>query len=113
MGQVLTAAATITCSHGGTVLVVPSQHALTVDGQPVLVDGDLTGATVVGCTNLPPPQGRVPCSTTTSMTAGAATKLTAGGKAVLLDSATGQTNSTPAPGTWSVSNAGQTKLTAT
>jgi hypothetical protein len=113
MGKVLTSSATITCSHGGTVKPVPSQQKLTVDGTPVLVDGDLVGATVSGCTNVPPPQGRVPCSATTSMSAGAATKLTVGGKGVLLDSASGQTNSTPAPGTFSVSDAGQTKLTAT
>jgi hypothetical protein len=110
MAAVLTTAATVMCSHGGTVQLSASQHKLTVAGQPVLVDGDLVGATVSGC-GQPSSQSTSPCMTTTSMIAGAALKLTAGGNGVLLKSANGITDSLP-PGTWSVSDAGQSKLTA-
>jgi hypothetical protein len=45
---------------------------------------------------------------------GVATKLTVGSTGVLLDSAQGTTTNTQGatPGTWSISSAGQTKLTA-
>jgi hypothetical protein len=106
MGHVLTHAAMIMCSHGGMVQPIPTQQKLTVDNQPVLVDGDLVNAPVTGCTN--PPASGGPCLTTTAMSLGAATKLSVGNKAVLLDNAMGQTNIA----TWNVASAGQIKLTA-
>ena len=112
MPKVLTTDARVTCSHQGTVQVSSAgQSVLKVGSASVLVDGDLVGKSVSGCTNLPTPgtPSLSPCTSTTSMLAGASTKLKAGSKAVLLDSATGMTDSTP-PGTWSVQSAGQSKL---
>jgi hypothetical protein len=111
MPSVVTAAATIKCSHQGTVQVTATQQKLTVDGQPALVDGDLVGSPILGCKQPVTPAGGKPCMTTTSMILGAALKLKAGGKGVLLENANGLTDGVP-PGTWSVESAGQTKLTA-
>jgi hypothetical protein len=110
MPAVLTTVATVMCSHGGSVALATSQHKLTIDGKPVLVDGDLAGATISGCTQ-PQSNTTAPCKSTTSMILGAASKLTAGGIGVLLDTANGLTDSLP-PGTWSVASAGQAKVTA-
>lgn len=109
MALVCTAAAMIRCSHGGTATVVASQQRLKVDGQAVLVQADLTAATIAGCGNMGPSLS--PCVRITSVLAGIALRLKAGGQGVVLDSATGITSSVP-PGTFSVSNAGQTKLRA-
>lgn len=112
MPKVLTTAATIKCSHQGTV-TVPSagQSVLEVEGSPVLVLGDLVGKSISGCT-LTPSQSTKPCVSTTSMIVGDATTVEAGGMAVLLETAQGLTDSTP-PGTWSVQAAGQSSVEAT
>ena len=81
-----------------------------IDGKFVLVDGDLLGKPIAGCT-LSPSTNTKPCTTTTSMIAGAATTMEAGGIAVLLEIANGVTDSAP-PGTWSVQAAGQTAVEA-
>lgn len=112
MPLVLNASAVIRCVHGtGVVRPVPSQQRLKVDGQPVLLLTDLIGAPIAGCTNNDPPRGILPCLTVVSVTAGQARKLTVGGVPVLLDSASGVTSSTP-PGIFSVSSAGQSKVSA-
>lgn len=111
MPLVLSANAVIRCSHQGSVIVTPSQQKLKVDGTPVLVQSDLLSATIAGCTNTDARAGQVPCLRILSVAAGMATKLKAGGQSVVLEGATGPTSSTP-PGTFSVSNAGQTKLRA-
>jgi hypothetical protein len=54
----------------------------------------------------------VPCVTSPAA-AGLAVKLAVGNTPVLLDSASGQTVNAVSPGTWSVADAGQTKLEAT
>jgi hypothetical protein len=111
MPKALTTGATVKCSHQGTVgPLAAGQAALKAGGAAVLVEGDLVGATIAGCTLSPSPS-TTPCTATTSMLAGAATKLKAGGKAVLLETAKGLTNSVP-PGTWSVESAGQSALEA-
>jgi hypothetical protein len=111
MAKVLTADAQVVCSHpGGTVKVAASQQSLLAGGSPVLVMGDMEGKPVSGCTN-PASTSTAPCTAVVSTLAGAATKLTAGSKPVLLDTATGVTNSIP-PGTWRVQSPGQTKLEA-
>jgi hypothetical protein len=104
MPKVLTTAAQIKCSHQGTV-TIPSagQSVLEVEGNPVLVLGDLVGKSIA-C-----PFAQKPCTTTTSMILGAATTMEAGGKAVLLETAMGATDS----GTWSVQDAGQSSVEAT
>ena len=112
MPKALTTAATIKCSHQGTV-TVPSagQSVLEIEGSPALVVGDLVGKSIAGCT-LTPSTSTKPCTTTTSMIVGAAMTLEAGGQAVLLDTAQGVTDSNP-PGTWSVQAAGQSSVEAT
>jgi hypothetical protein len=110
MPNVITAGSTVKCAHQGTVQLVPSQQVLNVDGRAVLVMGDLEGKPISGCT-VPATQSSKPCTTVVKMIAGAATKLRAGNKAVLLDTATGLTDGLPAPGNvWTVQTAGQTKL---
>jgi hypothetical protein len=113
MPHVLTTASVLQCIHGGQLTVPAGGTALTVDGQPVLLQGDLAGATVVGCANTNAAAGQTPCLTVTAVLAGLSTDLTVGGQPVLLETAQGLTNATPpAPVMWQVASAGQTKLTA-
>ena len=110
MAKVLTADAKVICSHpGGSVQVAAGQQKLKVGGSPVLVMGDMEGKSIGGCSNSGP--NLTPCMAVVSTLQGAASKLRAGSKPVLLDTATGITNSVP-PGTWTVQSAGQTKLDA-
>jgi hypothetical protein len=82
-----------------------------VDSQAVLVEGDLDGASISGCTT-PISQTSQPCNTVTQVIGGTAKNLKADNKAVLLDTVQGMTDGVP-PGTWSVQSAGQTMLEAT
>jgi hypothetical protein len=113
MAKVLTTAATVVCSHAssGTVKVGDGQAALKVDGNAVLVKGDVVGKTISDC-NVQTTNTTSPCTTAGLLAAGEATKLKVKGKSVLLATATGATDSVP-PGTWSVTKAGQAKLDAT
>jgi hypothetical protein len=108
MPMVITSGSVLKCVHQGTVQPVPSQSKLTVDGNPVLVMGDVMGVPIAACPVTPAP-GVKPCTTAVSMIAGAATKLKVAGKPVLLETANGLTDSVP-PGTWMVQSAGQIKL---
>ena len=103
------------CGHNGSLNPVPSQSKLTVGGAPVLVDGDLVGTAISGCATVADPNTTsVPCTLTTSALSGVATKLTVGGKGVLLENVQGQTSGTcgGATQTWRVADAGQSQLTA-
>jgi hypothetical protein len=112
MGAVLTESSSVACGHTpGTVQLRAGQSKLTVNGNKVLVDGDLMGASISSCST-PSTQSSSPCATVSSTVGGVAQKLTVGGKGVLLDNITGVTSGVP-PGSLSVSNAGQTKLTTT
>lgn len=111
MALVCNGSAIVRCSHGGTVTVVPGQQRLKAGGQAVLVESDLMRAAIAGCTNTDARAGQVPCLRIVSVTAGLARRLTAGGEPVVLEDASGRTSSTP-PGSFSISNAGQTKLRA-
>lgn len=117
MPKVLTVASTLTCAHQGKIALKASQQTLKIDGKAVLVLGDLNGATIAGCLtplSTPPAPTTKPCQTVVSMASGASTNLKVGGKAVLLDTASGMTDgvTTPPSNTWSVQAAGQTKLDA-
>jgi hypothetical protein len=112
MAKVLTAQAVVVCSHGGKVTARASQSKFKIGDQPVLVKGDLDGRTIGGCTNQPPPPGKKPCSTTSPVTAGVSQTLSVGDMPVLLDTATGPTDSVP-PGIFTVQSAGQTKFDST
>jgi hypothetical protein len=107
---VLTSASTLVCPHQGTIQLIATQTKLKVGSDAVLVVGDLEGKVISGCTVTPSPSTK-PCLTVTSMILGAAVKLTADGKPVLLDTATGLTDGVP-PSTWSVQTSGQTKLSS-
>ena len=109
MPAVVTTGSTVQCSHRATVTLKASQSKLKAAGNPALVASDMAGATVVACPNIGP--GLKPCTTTLSVLTGLATKLSVDGQPVLLEGATGPTDSTP-PATWSVTTAGQTVLKA-
>jgi hypothetical protein len=110
--KVLNAGAIVTCVHQGQAQLQASQRTFLVDGQPLLVEGDLVGVPITGCP-IPVSQTSKPCLSVVSMTVGSSRNLKIGGKAVLLDSATGVTDGvSPAGNLWSVQFAGQTKLDA-
>jgi len=108
----------LACSHQGTVTIASVSARLTVGRKGVLLSGKEPGLDFAGCTNTTKPPAPktpdpAPCISDAA-TAGAAGKLTVGRIAVLA-SAGGPTHATatPAdPGTWSVEDAGQSKLTA-
>lgn len=115
MAKVITAGSMLNCAHQGTVQLTASQTLLKVDGQPLLIQGDLDGAPISGCTiPLNPVTGTKPCTMITSMATGAGLKLKVGGKAVLLETAAGTTDGvTVVPSNfWHVQSAEQTKLEA-
>jgi hypothetical protein len=86
MTFVVTTASDVECAHQGVAALTVPQPKLTVSGNSVLVKDDLVAALLSGCTQVPPPQGNVPCTKVDSLTAGEATKLTVRGHGVLLDS---------------------------
>lgn len=104
MARALTATASLTCQHGGTLVIVPSQQIVTVGRRPLLVLADLLAAAVAGC-----PLGPKPCTKVTAVARGAAATLTIGSAPVVLESASGTTDQ----GTFQVVSAGQTILDAT
>jgi hypothetical protein len=114
MPAVLTTASTLSCAHGGTLVVQASTSALSAGGNPVLVMADLLAATVSGCTNTNAQLGQTPCLKVTSVLAGVSNQLTVAGLPVMLETAQGLTNATPPlPVMWQVGSAGQTVLEAT
>lgn len=109
MPPIVTTAATILCIHGGQVMLVPRQTTVTISGNPVLREGDLSGAPIVGCALAPSP-GTKPCTTVISTLPGSAsTRVTAAGLPVLLATLSGMTDGVP-PGTIMVANPGQTNV---
>jgi hypothetical protein len=101
MPEVATVRAEITCDHSGSMTAVASQQVLTVGEDLVLVATDTPGSPV-GCVSNPP------CTAISPAVLGIATRLTVGGKPVLLKGASGPTNA----GTWTVDEPGQTTLVA-
>ncbi len=89
-----------------------SQTKLKVAGNKVLVMGDLNGKPISGCTTpIDPNTSSKTCMTVTSEIPGMAMKLKVAGKNVLLPNLQGMTDGTiGSPQTWSVQDAGQTKL---
>lgn len=113
MAYVITEQSTVQCGHQGTVSLTASQSKLKIGGAAALVDGDLAGKTIAGCITVTDPNtGALQCQTVASAIAGVATKLTVGGKGVLLENIQGQTSGTVGgtPQTWSVTAAGQNQL---
>ncbi len=123
MAYVLVSEAIFQCSHGGMTKLGSGNSKLTVGGNPVVTSGMEVGIsfapganTTSPCTNATTtsPPVLAPCLISAPASSGVATKLTVGSTGVLLDSAQGTTTNTQGatPGTWSISSAGQTKLTA-
>ena len=107
MAKVLTTDSTIDCGHEGTV-GTSSSAKLRVDGAAVLVETGVAGKTIAGCTQTGGPP--TPCTAVAAISSGRATKLTAGGQPVMLDTLSGTTNGAPV-GALSAT-AGQDRLTA-
>lgn len=120
MPKVLVAGATLQCSHGGSRQVPSGSPKLQVAGNAVVTAGMETGlpfapgapGVLTPCPIQTPSGAPSPCTATVAATAGFASKLAVGGAPVLLDTASGQTVNVQAPGTWSVSDPGQTMLEA-
>jgi hypothetical protein len=92
VSNVLTTQSTIPCGHGGAVQVT-STAKLTVNGGPALLLDGISGKPIAGCLTTPASDASGPtakqCLNVTSVGAGAAGKLTAGGSPVMLDTVTG------------------------
>lgn len=131
MAGVLTTASTVTCGHAPGNVSTTSAAKLTVNGQPVLLKSSIDGKPVGACSTPPAaePSGptAAPCVLVTStplvppapptpgVTGGEATKLTAGGSKVMLDTLEGKTNGMVAkasPQSLLQATAIQNKLTA-
>lgn len=97
------------CIHGGQVTLIPKQTTVTIQGNPVLREGDLSGAPIIGCLQ-PPSPGTKPCTMVISTLPGSASlRVTAAGLPVLLATLSGITDGVP-PGTIMVANPGQTNV---
>jgi hypothetical protein len=96
---------------------MPSSSAkLTVGEKPVLLSNQVSSWSISGCTTVTNPQsGTKQCLTVVSESGGDAAKLSAGGVAVLLDSAVAQSDGAPPPppaGPVMIIQAGESKLQA-
>ena len=112
MPPIVTTAATITCIHGGQVVLTPKQTQVTIAGNPVLREGDLAGAPILGCLQPPTPATK-PCTAVISTLPGSAsTRVMAAGAPVLLATLTGITDGVP-PGGLLVISPGQATVKAT
>jgi hypothetical protein len=115
MPLVITEKSSLACAHKGTVTPTASQSKLKVAGAGVLVSGDLKGKTISLCTTVPNPNtSTLACLAIQSEQGGVAGKLKVAGTGVLLETVSGQTTGTVGgtPQTWSVQDAGQSKLKA-
>jgi hypothetical protein len=106
MPPIVTAAATITCVHGGQVTLIPKQTQVLIGGSPVLCEGDLMGSPIVGCAQPPSPATK-PCTTVVStLPGGSSLKVMVGGKPAHIATLSGMTDGVP-PGAIMVVNPGQ------
>jgi hypothetical protein len=114
MSKVVTKASTVRCGeltggkHGGTVST-SSSNKLTVNGSAVLTADGVSGKSVVGC-QTPTSNSTQPCKNVGSVMSGLASKLTTGGKPVVLEGVAGATDGVPPGGL--AADASQNKLTA-
>src|SRR5256885_15996172 len=92
MPNVLTASSTVSCGHPPGTVPVQSTAKLRVGTAGGLVKTDIDGKSTDGKCAIPVPvQGNLKCTTAT-VTSGTATKLTVGGKAVMLEGLLGSTD---------------------
>jgi hypothetical protein len=120
MALVVVAGGVLKCNHGGQLKLSSGDDRLAVDGSGVIKAGGESGlsfkpgnpAVISPCTNLVPNTTTPAPCTTSAAVQGTSATLEVGGTAVLLDSANGLTSGEGPPGTWSVGDAGQSKLEA-
>ncbi len=106
MPPILTTTAQVMCIHGGRVTLIPRQMTVTAGGAPVLCEGDLVGALIVGCAQPPTPATK-PCTTVVStLPGGTSLKVLVGGRPAHTAAVTGVTDGVP-PGTIMVVSPGQ------
>lgn len=111
MPPIVTTSATITCAHGGRVLLRPGQTKVTAGGAPVLCDPDLVGSVIAGCT-VPVTPTTKPCTMVVSTFPGSSNpKVLVGGRPVYLATLQGVTDSMP-PAPLIVAFPGQTRVQA-
>lgn len=95
MSTVLTAGAVVLCGHPSGVVTVTSSAVLTVGAaeNPVLIETDLTTASVAGCLlGAGGAAGNASCTKILTVTEGRSSTLQVNGQPVLLDSLAGGTN---------------------
>ena len=96
MPKVLTKGSNVTCGHSPGKVTTIGEPKFKVSGQPVLLKTGIMGKPVSGCGTPPAADASgptaKPCLTVTSVAAGEAIKLTAGGLPVMLDTLAGQTD---------------------
>jgi len=105
--RLLTEDAVLVCKHElGRVQVAASQHLVTINGRPLLVEADPEKKSIKGCPNT----GATikPCQLTLAVTGGYSDLLRVEGRRVCLDTVRGVTDGTP-PGLvqYKVNTAGQ------
>ena len=110
MPPLVTANAVIQCVHGGRVTLIPRQATVIVSGAgPLMCEGDLVGAPIVGCPLASP--GTKPCTTVVSTLPGISTSLgvAVGGRPAHVATLNGVTDSVP-PGVLVLVDPGQTTI---
>lgn len=90
MRAVLTTNSKVPCLHEGSV-ATSGMSRLRIDGGRALSEDGVAGRVVSGC-KTPTDDKNAPCTTATSVTAGAATRLAVDGAPVLAATLAGQSN---------------------
>ena len=107
MAPVVTSNATIVCSHGGRVTLVPRQRTVLIADGVIMCEPDLVQAPIVGCTQAPSVSTK-PCTLVVSTAPGSSSpNLIVAGRAAYVGTLRGVTDGVP-PGTISVRDPGQT-----
>jgi hypothetical protein len=111
MPPVVTRNASILCSHGGRVTLVPSQTQVLIQGSEILCEPDLVRAPIVGCAQ-PATSNTKPCTLVLSTAPGSSSpKVAVGGRPAYVATLSGLTDGVP-PGLVSVRDPGQTVVQA-
>ncbi len=111
MPPVLTSSATVMCSHGGRVTLIPRQVTVGIQGGMVMCEPDLMGAPIVGCAQPPTPTTK-PCTAVVSTLPGSSNpRVLVAGRPVYLATVQGVTDGVP-PGTLLVVFPGQAAVQA-
>lgn len=111
MPPILTSNATVLCSHGGRVTLIPRQVTVGIQGGMVMCDPDLAGAPIVGCPQ-PATSASKPCTAVVSTLPGSSSpKVMVSGRPAYLGTLSGVTDGVP-PGTLTVVYPGQVAVQA-